>query len=174
VGDHLTASARCSFSWGNPREGGWIRARVRGLRSSPLLPIVKDRHCVYLSAHVAGVSNQEAPPFTGAPTGFLISPRSKGCPHVGAPVRLATEGSQTGSLSGAEHPLHRNADVLRLAQRGQKPRVEYKGKSKLDGTGVKTVPVRKHGLEILCASFPAQLDQWCRKNYHRDNWLVAP
>jgi len=36
---------------------------------------------------------------------------------------------QMGSLSGAEHLLHQNADVRRLAQCEQKSHVEYKGKS---------------------------------------------
>jgi hypothetical protein len=35
---------------------------------------------------------------------------------------------QAGSLTGAVHLSKNNAGVLRLAQRGQKPRVEQKGK----------------------------------------------
>ena len=37
-----------------------------------------------------------------------------------------------GSLAGAAHLLQDNAGVLRGTQRGQKPRVEQKGKSTLD------------------------------------------
>jgi len=44
-------------------------------------------------------------------------------------MRQASDKSQTGSLSGAEHPLNHNADVRRLAQFEQKSHVEYKGKS---------------------------------------------
>lgn len=51
------------------------------------------------------------------------------------------ETPQMGSLSGAEHLLNDNADVRRLAQSGQKPLVEYKGKSTLKRTGMKTVRV---------------------------------
>ena len=36
---------------------------------------------------------------------------------------------QIGSLAGAAHLLHDNADVLRLTQVGQKPTVEQNGKS---------------------------------------------
>jgi hypothetical protein len=36
---------------------------------------------------------------------------------------------QVGSLTGAVHLSNDNAGVLRLAQRGRKPRVEQKGKS---------------------------------------------
>lgn len=39
---------------------------------------------------------------------------------------------QAGSLAGAVHLSKNNAGVLRPAQRGQKPRVEQKGKSWLD------------------------------------------
>lgn len=39
---------------------------------------------------------------------------------------------QVGSLTGAVHLSKNNAGVLRPAQRGQKPRVEQKGKSWLD------------------------------------------
>lgn len=39
---------------------------------------------------------------------------------------------QAGSLTGAVHLSKNNAGVLRPAQRGQKPRVEQKGKSWLD------------------------------------------
>jgi hypothetical protein len=42
------------------------------------------------------------------------------------------ENFQTGSLTGAVHLSNSNAGVLRRAQRGQKPRVEHKGKSPLD------------------------------------------
>ncbi len=35
---------------------------------------------------------------------------------------------QTGSLAGAAHLLHDNADVLMLTQVGQKPTVEQNGK----------------------------------------------
>jgi len=80
---------------------------------------------------------------------------------------------QMGSLSGAEHLLHQNADVRRLAQCEQKSHVEYKGKSKLKQPNLRVDCVQKHGLEILCVLKPAQPDQRCLKNYHRDNWLVA-
>lgn len=39
---------------------------------------------------------------------------------------------QAGSLTGAVHLSNNNAGVLRPAQRGQKPRVEQKGKCWLD------------------------------------------
>jgi len=56
---------------------------------------------------------------------------------------------QLGSLTGAVHLLHNNANVQRQAQRGQKPRVEQKGKSLLD-TLLQYGSVRgNRGLSIL-------------------------
>ena len=52
---------------------------------------------------------------------------------VGAfPPQLLRGQARAGSLTGAVHPSKRNAGVLRTTQRGQKPRVEQKGKSRLD------------------------------------------
>lgn len=93
--------------------------------------------------------------------------------HPVCTMRLGLENIQMGSLSGAEHLLHQNADVRRLAQCEQKSHVEYKGKSKSKQANLRVACVRKHGLEILCGFKPAQPDQRCLKNYHRDNWLVA-
>ena len=56
---------------------------------------------------------------------------------------------QAGSLSGAEHLSKGNAGVLRLAQRGQKPRVEQKGKCWLDPDFQYEYGPRKRGLSIL-------------------------
>ena len=68
------------------------------------------------------------------------------------PMRDPIRGQyQAGSLTGAVHLSKNNAGVLRPAQRGQKPRVEQKGKSWLD-PGVQYVQgLRKHGLSILLA-----------------------
>ena len=54
---------------------------------------------------------------------------------------------QMGSLAGAAHLLEENADVLRLAQCGQDPRVEHKGKSQSDGV-LGGAPAGNRGLEI--------------------------
>ena len=54
-----------------------------------------------------------------------------------------------GSLTGAVHLSKGNAGVLRLAQRGQKPRVEQKGKSWLDLDFQYEYGPRKRGLSIL-------------------------
>lgn len=54
-----------------------------------------------------------------------------------------------GSLTGAVHLSNDNAGVLRPAQRGQKPRVEQKGKSWLDPDFQYEYGLRKHGLSIL-------------------------
>lgn len=59
---------------------------------------------------------------------------------------------QAGSLTGAVHLLKVNAGVLRPAQRGQKPRVEQKGKSWLDLDFQYEYRPRKRGLSILLAS----------------------
>lgn len=59
---------------------------------------------------------------------------------------------QVGSLTGAVHLSKNNAGVLRPAQRGQKPRVEQKGKSWLDPGVQYAQGLRKHGLSILLAS----------------------
>jgi hypothetical protein len=48
------------------------------------------------------------------------------------PCDLIRGHCQAGSLTGAVHLSKNNAGVLRPAQRGQKPRVEQKGKSWLD------------------------------------------
>ena len=56
---------------------------------------------------------------------------------------------QAGSLTGAVHLSKANAGVLRPAQRGQKPRVEQKGKSWLDLDFQYEYRPRKRGLSIL-------------------------
>ena len=56
---------------------------------------------------------------------------------------------QAGSLTGAVHLSKGNAGVLRLAQRGQKPRVEQKGKCCLDPDFQYEYGPRKRGLSIL-------------------------
>jgi hypothetical protein len=78
---------------------------------------------------------------------------------------------QVGSLSGAEHLSNGNAGVLRRAQRGQKPRVEQKGKCLLDLDFQYEYRQRKLGPSILL--FLRVLSKRCQNSYHRDNWLVA-
>jgi hypothetical protein len=56
---------------------------------------------------------------------------------------------QAGSLTGAVHLSNDNTGVLRLAQRGQKPRVEQKGKCWLDPDFQYEYGPRKRGLSIL-------------------------
>jgi hypothetical protein len=56
---------------------------------------------------------------------------------------------QVGSLTGAVHLSKGNAGVLRLAQRGQKPRVEQKGKSWLDPDFQYEYGPGNRGLSIL-------------------------
>jgi hypothetical protein len=61
---------------------------------------------------------------------FEIGVTSRGTPN---PLHDPLRGQlQAGSLTGAVHLSKGNAGVLRLAQRGQKPRVEQKGKCWLD------------------------------------------
>ena len=76
-----------------------------------------------------------------------------------------------GSLTGAVHLSNGNAGVLRQAQRGQKPRVEQKGKSSLDFDFQYEYRPRKRGLSILLTLRVSS--KRCQKSYHRDNWLVA-
>ena len=78
---------------------------------------------------------------------------------------------QVGSLTGAVHLSKDNAGVLRLTQRGRKPRVEQKGKSQLDLDFQCEYRLRKRGLSILLIL--KALSKRCQKSYHRDNWLVA-
>jgi hypothetical protein len=59
---------------------------------------------------------------------------------------------QAGSLTGAVHLSKGNVGVLRLAQRGQKPLVEQKGKSWLDLVVQYAKRLRKQGLSILLLS----------------------
>ena len=54
-----------------------------------------------------------------------------------------------GSLTGAVHLPNDNAGVPRSAQRGQKPRVEHKGKCWLDLDFQYEYGLRKQGLTIL-------------------------
>ena len=56
-----------------------------------------------------------------------------------------------GSLTGAVHLSNDNAGVLRLAQGGQKPPVEQKGKCRLDSDFQYEYEPRKRGLSILLA-----------------------
>jgi len=56
-----------------------------------------------------------------------------------------------GSLTGAVHLSNDNAGVLRLAQGGQKPPVEQKGKCRLDPDFQYEYGPRKRGLSILLA-----------------------
>lgn len=78
---------------------------------------------------------------------------------------------QVGSLTGAVHLSNGNAGVLRQAQRGQKPRVEQKGKCLLDLDFQYEYRQRNLGLSIL---LPLRvLSKRCQKSYQRDNWLVA-
>ncbi len=76
-----------------------------------------------------------------------------------------------GEFDWAVHLSNDNAGVLRPAQRGQKPRVEQKGKSWLDPDFQYEYGLRKHGLSILLALRVSS--KRCQKSYHRDNWLVA-
>jgi hypothetical protein len=76
------------------------------------------------------------------------------CGHAGVPVTLIEHDPvrgqcQAGSLTGAVHLSKGNAGVLRLAQRGQKPRVEQKGKCWLDPDFQYEYGPRKRGLSIL-------------------------
>ena len=52
-------------------------------------------------------------------------------------------------MTGAVHLSNDNTGVLRLAQRGQKPRVEQKGKCWLDPDFQYEYGPRKRGLSIL-------------------------
>ena len=74
-------------------------------------------------------------------------------------------------MTGAVHSSNGNVSVLRQAQRGQKPRVEQKGKSLLDCDFQYEYQPRKRGLSILLTL--SVLSKRCQKSYHRDNWLVA-
>ena len=70
--------------------------------------------------------------------------------HPGNPLRGQC---QAGSLTGAVHLSKGNAGVLRLAQRGQKPRVEQKGKSWLDPDFQYEYGRGNPGLSILLSFF---------------------
>ncbi|KAG8171856.1 hypothetical protein JTE90_012945 [Oedothorax gibbosus] len=57
-------------------------------------------------------------------------------------------------------------------QRGQKPRVEQKGKSSLILIFSMNTDCEKQGLSMPF-DFTRVLCKRCQKSYHRDNWLVA-
>jgi hypothetical protein len=88
----------------------------------------KAVHLLELSGGVGGA-------FAGRPTPTLHDPVRGQC--------------QAGSLTGAVHLSKGNAGVLRPAQRGQKPRVEQKGKCWLDPDFQYEYGPRKRGLSIL-------------------------
>ena len=75
-------------------------------------------------------------------------------------------------MTGAVHLSKGNAGVLRLAQCGQKPHVEQKGKCWLDSDFQYEYGPRKRGLSILLSFLRVSIKR-CQKSYHRDNWLVA-
>lgn len=88
----------------------------------------------------------------------VAAPAAPGPPSGGgprpadAPQRDPIRGHcQAGSLTGAVHLSKDNAGVLRPAQRGQKPRVEQKGKCWLDPGAQCAQGPRKRGLSILLA-----------------------
>ena len=64
-----------------------------------------------------------------------------------------------GSLTGAVHLPKDNAGVPRPAQRGQKPRVEQKGKCWLDPDFQYEYGPRKRGLSILLISHLKSFEQ---------------
>ena len=69
----------------------------------------------------------QPPPSVSAPVSVLPGEGRSGKSRVGVRGQC-----QMGSLTGAVHPSNDNAGVPRPAQRGQKPRVEQKGKCWLD------------------------------------------
>ena len=76
----------------------------------------------------------------------------------GASEPLAAPGGrrgplQMGSLAGAAHLLKHNAGVLREAQSGRKPDVDYKGKSPLHSDFQYEYEARNSGLTILIVLF---------------------
>ena len=87
-----------------------------------------------------GISTSSSPPLLGESEFYFFRGGSLGVGgelrrfgYFGAFFRDASRGQcQAGSLSGAEHLSKDNAGVPRPAQRGQKPRVEQKGKCWLD------------------------------------------
>ena len=85
----------------------------------------------------------------------LTGPASVNCnnplpPRPSAADRDPCRGhNQMGSLTGAVHLSNDNAGVPRSAQRGQKPRVEHKGKCWLDLDFQYEYGLRKQGLTIL-------------------------
>src|SRR3954469_2126299 len=93
-------------------------------------------------------------PLTGITSSSRAKGRCWGCwsrpvpltPNLPDPVRGQC---QAGGLTGAVHLSKGNAGVLRLAQRGQKPRVEQKGKCWLDPDFQYEYGPRKRGLSIL-------------------------
>jgi hypothetical protein len=89
---------------------------------------------------------------SGSPTGSTLLVLKRVWPSLRRrqPLRDPLRGQcQAGSLTGAVHLSKGNAGVLRIAQRGQKPRVEQKGKCYLDPDFQYEYGPRKRGLSIL-------------------------
>ena len=134
----------------------WLgRCRIGGSFGASEIPLLSVSF--YLSSKVERPAKGSFLEQTRTALGWLGDPTWRHC--------------QVGSLSGAEHLSKDNAGVLRLTQRGRKPRVEQKGKSQLDLDFQCEYRLRKRGLSILLIL--KALSKRCQKSYHRDNWLVA-
>lgn len=126
---YLIKRKTCADSFGavlrcsSVKHPGWRQARSRGKRRGASRGVVLVRVAIF---------------HTSSGVGLRCDPIQRHC--------------QAGSLTGAVHLSKNNAGVLRPAQRGQKPRVEQKGKSWLDPGVQYAQGLRKHGLSILLAS----------------------
>jgi len=97
-------------------------------------------------------------------------PHAKGGPgHPGA-VALFWGQRLVRCLAGAARLRDWSVGAQRSAQRGRKPGVERKGKSRLERGTKRVSGARKRGLAIL--GRPERRPR-CRKSYRGDNWLVA-
>jgi len=97
-------------------------------------------------------------------------PHAKGGPgHWGA-VALLRRQRLVRCLAGAARLRDYSVGAQRSAQRGRKPGVERKGKSRLERGTKRVSGARKRGLAIL--GRPERRPR-CRKSYRGDNWLVA-
>jgi len=108
---------------------------------------------------------------SGEPYGASERPTRGGRPQSPKGVLSLSRGARlVRCLAGAARLRDYSEGAQWSAQRGGKPRVERKGKCRLECVPKHGTHARKRGLAILGRS---ERRPRCRKSYRGDNWLVA-
>lgn len=145
----------CCLANAQPRERAWIGWRGE---KTPLSSALARRSGAVPAAEVVGSIAQVRDPHAEGGPGY---PSRSACGRGPRLVRC---------LAGAARLREHSVGAQWPAQRGGKPRVERKGKSRLERLPQRGRRARKRGLAILGRSGRRPR---CRKSYRGDNWLVA-